>query len=501
MPAIPVIRQQTVASGQLQAPRGSPGLGGGVSDLGQGLGMVADVMARQRDQDAAADVSLKLATAQSEWSQHLLQRQMEAPAGADGFTPGLLKDFDDYVAKTVPTAKTTTARNFLNQRLTEFRGELGNKALAFEAGARIADRTEKFEAARNQVASAAEVDPGSYTKRLAEQVSILDSLDIPATEKGKLRQDTIDLVTGRAAIGEARRNPDAALQRITQPEESDSLFRSLTPRARDAVYQEIESQQRIRMAAEDRAYRDRERGERDMYDNSAKAGDKLLAEGKLTASWIESNKARMSPTDVRYFYRAMKEPPPGGGPRNPMAYADMRDRAGRGQDVRTEAREALSRGDIGPSEFDRIVGETEQQRPGWYKRGNDFIATASGVSDLNPDPAGAQRKAAMLDDWQTWAGENPKASDTEARDAYKRIVSEYAIVDYQQMTLVKRAPQFLVGGRNAPDFDATEAATAQAFAEKRITQDEALKQAAMIREWRQAYERQAAAAPAKGTKK
>lgn len=498
MPALYNYRQQTTASGTLQVQPSAPSLGGGVASLGEGLGRFADVLARQKDQDAAADVSLKLATAQSEWSAHLLERQQKAHAGAEEFTPTLLKDFDEYVAKTVPTAKTATARDFLQQRLTAFRGQLGEEAMRFEAGARLTDRREKFQAAAEQTASAAELDPSKYQTRLAEQLSILDTLDVPAAEKTQWKRDTTDLVTSRAAVGTARRDPEMALKRLTAPDEGDSLFRSLTPKARDMVLQEIESQQRIRNAQEDRDYRDRERAERDMQDSYAKQGDKLFAEGKLTPAWIEANKGRLSASDVRYFYRTLKDTAGAGGgspQRNAMAYADLRDRAGRGQDVRTEAREALIRGDIEKGDYDRLTGEVEQQRPGWYKRGTDFIATSAGVSDLNPDPAAAQRKAQMLDDWGAWADENPKASETEARDAYRRIVSEYAIIDYNQLTLVKRAPRFLVGNRMQPDFDGTEAATVKALEDGTITPQEAQRQALLIREWRSAYERQQASAP------
>lgn len=243
--------------------------------------------------------------------------------------------------------------------------------------------------------------------------------------------------------------------------------------------------QRQRVADENLRYQLSERALKASSDAASKDGDRLLAQGQMTTDWIERNRNRLDPSDYRYFYKALSGA--GDAPRNPMIYADLRDRSGRGEDVRQEARDALKLGQIGTSDYDRVVGEVEQERPGWYKRGVDYIATSAAVSQLNPDPAAAQRKAAMLDDWQTWGQQNKKATDDEAQQAYKRLVSEYALINFSQLTLVKRQPQFLVGNRTTPDLHATAEATVNAFREGRISRAEFDKQAALIKEWEDAY--------------
>lgn len=484
MPRIPTHIQSSEASGSLQIQPNIGRRGGGQQALGSGLADVADVLNRVREQDAAADATLTLAKAQTEWQAHLLERQEAAEPGAPEFTSTLVKDYGDYVERTVATGKTRLAQQHLRERLTAFGGALSLDAMKFESEARLVDRSNKYTEAAELTATAAELDPDRYPVRLAEQLAALDQLEVSPIKRAELRKGTIDLVRSRAAIGYVRRDPDAALKRLTMPEDNDTLFRSLSPKARDAVLNEIESEQRMRLTREDRAYRDAERAEREVQDATSKEGDKLLAEGKLSAQWIESKRNRLSADDYRYYYRALSGD--GSGPRNVELYANLRERAGRGENVRDEARAALTRGAIGTSDFDRIVGEVEGQRPGWYKRGLDFISTSAAVSDLNPDPAAAQRKAAMLDDWNDWADENQKASDTEARDAYKRIVEEYQIVDTRNFTLTKRAPRFLVGSRTAPDLDATEAATVAAFEDKAISEEEFERQALLLQEWRDA---------------
>lgn len=244
----------------------------------------------------------------------------------------------------------------------------------------------------------------------------------------------------------------------------------------------VDSMRREKLAAEDREYRLGERAQKDIQDATSKDGDKLLASGQLSTQWIEGNRDRLSPEDFRYFYGKLTGG--GEGHTDSIVYSDLRQRAGTGQDVREQAREALTRGAIKTGDYDRIISEVEQQRPGWYKRGVDYIGTSAGVSDLNPDPAAAQRKAQMLDDWTDWAGRNKGATDDQAQKAYREIVKEYAIIDRDKMTLLLRTPSFMVGQRNAPDLDATEAATVQAFEAGEIGREEFERQAQLLQRWR-----------------
>lgn len=245
----------------------------------------------------------------------------------------------------------------------------------------------------------------------------------------------------------------------------------------------VDAQRRERLAAEERAYRLAEREAKETADATAKDGDRLVASGGLTSGWIEQNRDNLSPEDFRYFYGKLTGRDED-AETNSVLYAELRDRAGRGEDVRDEARVALINREIKASDFDRITSEVEQQRPGWFKRGLDYISTSAGVSDLNPDPSAAQRKADMLDDWSAWADQNKDATQEQARTAYRNIVEEYAIIDRQQMTITFRSPRYLVGTRNQPDLDSTEAATVEAFQNGEIDREEFERQAELLQKWR-----------------
>ena len=494
MPQILRYQQQTLASQNGLGPGPSAQRGRGIDALTTVVGQQIEAFRQRQQDDAIASANDEIQDARRHWMTEFERRKNEAQPGAPEFTPTLQKDFDSDVSTRLERIGDRKVKAYAKQRLGEIGLSMQENALRFEAAAREEARKAKIGNALDAAATAVELDPEQLTKVLAENEEALAAMNLPPIEREGWREHAYDLLTQQAAIGYARRDPDAAMKRFSAPDEGDSVFRALSPKGRSAVLQEIENQQRIRVTSENRARQEHERLERDTFEQTAKDGDQLLYSGKLTAGWIAANRDKLSEADVRYFYRTLREESVGGvggagrGGIDVGLYADLRDKAGRGEDVRSEAREALQNGRIGTGDYDRLLGEVEQERKGWYRRGTDFISTSAAVSDLNPDPAAAQRKAAMLDDWSEWADANPRASEAEASKEYRRIVSEYAIVAYNEMTLTKRAPTFLIGARDRPDIDATEAETVRAFQEGRITQAEFNKQAALIAEWRRALE-------------
>lgn len=246
----------------------------------------------------------------------------------------------------------------------------------------------------------------------------------------------------------------------------------------------IDRAQRQKLAEEDQAWQMSERARRQMQDAASKDLDFALANGQLTPSWIEANRNRLSADDYRYAYKALE----GESSTNIDLYADLRERASLGQDIRDEARQALTRRSISRGDYDRLVSEVEASRPNWYKRGSEFIQNSLKPSDVNPDPAAPQRYARALDDWAQWGQENKTATDQQAVTAARQIASEYALARFNQTTLTGRIPRYLVGDRANPDIDSTEAATLEAAQRGEIDQAELARQVKLIDEWREAWQ-------------
>lgn len=244
--------------------------------------------------------------------------------------------------------------------------------------------------------------------------------------------------------------------------------------------------QQRRLAEEDRALRLTDKAKKEQANELSKQGDSLLAQNKLTPAWIHEHNDELDPNDVRYFYSKLTGGS-GDAPRDSTLYADLRERSGRGEDVRDDARNALHSGQIRVQDYNNILGEVEGARPTWYKRGTEYISTMAGVSDLNPDPAAAATKATMIDQWGDWAAAHPKATETEAQRQYQDIVSHNSLVQMNGLPM----PRFASGTRLALDLAATEANTVKAFKGGQIDQAEFDRQAQLLQQWHQVLAPQA----------
>lgn len=250
-----------------------------------------------------------------------------------------------------------------------------------------------------------------------------------------------------------------------------------------------ESRQRAVFAAEDSARREAEREEKIVQEQTTKEGDSLLFNGQLTPGWIEENRDLMDEADYRYFYKALRTDTEGFT--DTAIYSDLRFRASNGEDVREEARGFLRKGQLKTADYDKLVNRSEKNIgvvdvPNWFKRGESFLSDTFRVSDTNPDPAAAQRRAIVLDEWASWADENPSPTNKEAREAYQELAESYRLVDSSKMLFLKPLPKFAVGGRQNIDIDSTMRATVEAYRNQEISEQEYNKQAVLLLEWEEA---------------
>lgn len=353
------------------------------------------------------------------------------------------------------------------------RTEIGNTL--FDLSQLTGTNPEMDDALRSQARLAVESSALAGNLSFAERAGLISKFDTDSSE-ASIRRDMLA-------------DPESAEVKLASgayPRLSGEAQAIWAQRVSSAAY----TQQQRRLADENRQVMLSERAKKEMQDQLSKQGDTLLANNQMTPRWIELHSDDLSPEDKRYFYNKLTGGA-GEGPRDSVGYADLRDKAGRGEDIRDEARAALHAGAIRATDYDRLLSEVESERPGWYKRGSSYIGMMSGYSELNPDPTAAQSKATMLDQWGDWAAEHPKASDKEAQIAYQDIVSQNALVQMSGLPM----PRFAAGSRLNLNLEETEAATVKAFTEKRIDQAEFQRQAALLAKWRAATQPQTPVKP------
>lgn len=167
-----------------------------------------------------------------------------------------------------------------------------------------------------------------------------------------------------------------------------------------------------------------------MNEAAAEEGDGLVRDGTLTAEWLEANAGRLSTADQRYYQRILSGEE--AVSTDLEVYTDLRERAGRGEDVKSEARLALTERRIKQSDYDKILNafESTTVRP-WYKRGETYLTNFLKPSEINYNIDQAQAYALAMDDWQRWAESNPDATIEQAEAAYRRIGQNYQTIEIE----------------------------------------------------------------------
>lgn len=382
----------------------------------------------------------------------------------------VFKDDFERMAQSTGVQVAIDAQKLKSQKV---RTEIGNTL--FDMSQLTGTDPQMDDALRAQARLAVNTSADAGNLTFAERAGLLNKFDTDASEAA-IRRDMLS-------------DPEGAELKLASgayPRLSGEAQALWAQRVSSAAY----AQQQRRITEEGRAAQLSEKAKKELQDDLSKQGDTLLANNQMTPRWIEAHSDDLSPEDKRYFYNKLTGGA-GEGPRDANSYADLRDKAGRGEDIRDDARAALHSGAIRATDYDRLLAEVESERPGWYKRGSSYIGMMSGYSELNPDPTAAQSKATMLDQWGDWAADHPKASDREAQAAYQDVVSQNALVQMSGLPM----PRFAAGSRLNLNIEETEAATVKAYTEKRIDAAEFQRQATLLEKWRQATHPQTPSKP------
>lgn len=469
MPTVPMFSPQVQPAQRPSVRLGdfipsAQGLSSGVQDLGQ----ILEQERLRADQTAVSSAD----TARETWANTRLYDPTNGAftregANALGVTNEVLGDYDKQVTDMVGGLNTRRQQLAFIQNAQGQRVAIQGQLARFESAQRG-----KYEddTANARLSTAIDSAALAYTDPATQAQSRQALATVLADQKSRKGWDDTTFQAQRAAaysnLHEAvitnmlanRQTPLAQAYFNANQGELDAT-------GRDKILNKIDSTMRSEWADMERLQTLTDKQKKDAANAVSKDGDKLLANGQLSARWIEQNRAVMDPNDYRYFYQKLQNPGGGEAPRNISLYADLRDSAGRGEDVRDDSRAALQRGDIRVADYDRLVTEVESEHPGWYKQGADYIKSMSGMSLLNPPPDAPQRYARLMDEWGDWRDTHKEATQAQAQVAYQDLVASRMLVDRAGLPPLK----YLVGDALQPDIEATKKATDAAFQRGEIT--------------------------------
>lgn len=485
MPTVPTFSPQvqqpqrpTVRLGDIMPS--AQGLVSGVQDLGQ----ILEQESLRADQTAVNAAN----TASSTWANTRLYDPNNGAftrdgANALGVTNEVLGDYDKEAERIFGTLTNRRQQLAYLQNAQNQRAAIQGQLARFET-----EQRGKYEdqTALSRMSTAIDSAALAYTDPATQVQSRQALATVLADQKARKGWDDTTFQAQRAAaysnLHEAVITNMLANRQVPL---AQSYFNAnqgeLDATGRDKILTKIDATMRSEWADMERLQALGDKQKKLAADAISKDGDKLLANGQLSARWIEQNRAVMDPNDYRYFYQKLQNPGGTEGPRNSDLYASLREAAGRGEDVREDARAALHRGDIRSSDYDRILGETESSHPNWYKRGADYIKSMSGMSLLNPPPDAPQRYARLMDRWGDWRDEHKDATDAQAQSAYQDLVANGMLVDRAGLPPLK----YLVGDQLQPDIEATKKATDEAFKRGELTPDQYQRQKdILVQYWR-----------------
>lgn len=492
MPTLPTYTPQTRVTGNL---RRMPEAGSGdaqaaaLGGLAESTGKIADVAQRREAQREVSRLTDNLSDAQVEFQRQVEESLQNAQRG-DDVVGDISTRMSDRLGKLEEDVTTRQGQQYLQKSAAQLKKHYTQVAMRGQAELQAAFAAEDYSGSLNKWSATIVNDPESLdlTMELHETAvaSLAETYDLSAAKQSELRRLGDTTLTRAALRGAIRQSPETALARLQKgaiphidPDEQQKWIDT----AITAVEQEQKAELKAQEQIEQRAEEEQER----IQNETAKTGWELLAQDDLSATWIFENRDNLNKAD----YKTLLDKVTGDSAveTNADVYADLRVRAGSGEDVTAQARVALSNNQIRVPDFNNILNEIEtnaprSQTPDWYKQGRDYIKGQIGGENANPFEMQVQSR--VMDDWTRWATAHPGASVEDAREKYREYANEGLLITGNTVALP--VPKFFAGTRAEPDLAATYRALKKSHENDEIEDFEYQRQLRLLRDWKHRIE-------------
>lgn len=244
MPRIAIVDQQSEARGGGNLPQMSSAdpFGAALSNVASVGAGIAKQIQHQNEQDAIAWTSSQIAKDQVEWRQHMLDRQESAGPAAAGFTPAILKDYDDWAGKSVQAAPTDSAKKFYSEHVSQLRNSVANDAISFQAQSGRNYRMQQVSEGIDFTSKAIQNHPddANFSKQLSTQKQLIGQLALTPDEKLKVNESLVDGAYTGLWLGRIDNDPQSALKQLKS--EGDPIVDGTPFRIRNQMMAHAEQQ-------------------------------------------------------------------------------------------------------------------------------------------------------------------------------------------------------------------------------------------------------------------
>lgn len=199
MARLPIYVAQEQAQGSLRGA--APGVVDTRGSTRAALSM-AEQARQQEHQEDVSRASAKLASAQLQWTQSLLERQNAYdPSKGGSFADETMAAFGQYEAKILATAASDTEGQVIRQRLNALREHTAQRSAIFESQAKAGYRRQTLGTTLSQRTAAAELEPGQALDLMAQQIAEINSSDQLSVLE---REELLTVARGNIATAAAR---------------------------------------------------------------------------------------------------------------------------------------------------------------------------------------------------------------------------------------------------------------------------------------------------------
>jgi len=206
----------------------------------------------------------------------------------------------------------------------------------------------------------------------------------------------------------------------------------------------------------------------------------LALQDQLTAEWLIENRGRLSATALSAGRQIVSSD---GGDGDDLVFAQFSSRARRGEEIESEALQAVAQGLISGSQFSTLMNTAESAQSDTLQAGVDLIDAGFAQSPLAGfstvfESKRAEAEAALFD----WFEENPEAEREDVRDQARSIARRFggaALVDPDMPPLWNGARPVTLG-----EVDRLE----QSLLEADMPEDQLRQEAAKLEAYRDAIE-------------
>lgn len=248
MPQIPLYRQQTSASQAGLGPGPEAAAPNVFQALAVGVADFSNAYVQRQEERAAVAANEEEMAARSYWMQQLQERKQNAPAGADGFTEQVLKDYDEDAAERVKRAGTKQSQRWLKERLTRARLGVQQEAMGFEASSLAQLKLDGLSNGLDAARTAADFRPDDFDEILEGQLTAIAASGLPDLARVEMAGRARTAVAAAAVGGMVRNNPYAALKELGNEQSQVTAVQALDHDDRQRLRSQAEGEIRRRQA-------------------------------------------------------------------------------------------------------------------------------------------------------------------------------------------------------------------------------------------------------------